>query len=194
MSAMPGTRTREMYLTMSEIESLDVQTMKDVSEAETMQWFAQNPTLDHWLPAWLQAWQRAYVISLMHWAEVMWANDESGFMCTPLKGTQAGPCMKWIWMNSESMTRDEFSHILCHAAQEFYNDVGWCCVYSPMLYETAARQTTTSVDNIVQQSDTRTGMMDFMEHVQQSEVMVQRSEDRVFMNWSVFSCCTRRWK
>ena len=98
MSAMPGTRTREMYLTMSEMESLDVQTMKDVSEAETMQWFAQNPTLDLWLPAWLQAWQRAYVISLMHWAEVMWAKDDfmSVFMCTPPEGTQAWPCMKWI--------------------------------------------------------------------------------------------------
>ena len=183
MSAMPGARTTVMDLTMSEFQSLNPQTTKDVSYAETMQWFEQNPTLELWLPVWLQAWQRAYVISLMHWAEVMWAKDEamSVFMCTPLKGTQARPCMKWIWMNSENITMDELRHILFHDAKEFYNNVGWCCVYSPKLYETAAKRSTTSVDNIVLQSDTRSGMTDIME-----QACVQ-SEEMDFMDSSVCS-------
>ena len=142
MSAMTGASTTVEYLTLSEFQSLDPQTTKDVSYGETMQWFEQNPTLELWLPVWLQASQRAHVISLMHWAEVMWAKDDfmSVFMCTPPEGTQARPCMKWIWMNSENLTIVEVRHILFYAAKEFHNTVGWCCVYSPNLYEATAKR------------------------------------------------------
>ena len=144
-------------MTLTEFQSLDPQTPKEVSYGETMQWFDQNPTLELWLPVWLQAWQRAHVISLMHWAEVMWAKDDfmSVFMCTPPEGTRARPCMKWIRMNSESLPIAEFPHILSYAAKKFHDTVGWCCVYSPKLYEALAKLITNSTDGIVEQGDNR---------------------------------------
>ena len=102
----------------------------------------------------------------------------SEFICKPPEGTQARPCMKWIWMNSENLPIAEFRHILFYAAKKFHDTVGWCCVYSPNLYEATAKRIMNSVEEIVAQCESKFGMADSME-----QAFVQREE----MDWMLQS-------
>ena len=66
-------------------------------------------------------------------------------------------------MNSESLPIAEFRHILFYAAKKFHDTVGWCCVYSPKLYEAVAKEMTKSVDEMVAPWDNKCAITDIME-------------------------------